>query len=235
MEVDVLAQTPNAERLVCQTARGDYHDGYVGDTAFEKLMEPVEGETIDDKMETLITHLFKRGHWGPLEHPNITIAVEGVSRPCMAQITRHRLASFDVQSMRYVDFGDKEAIVPASLKDTEHVARETGVVDLDEDELRELRNQYNRLTGMAITQYQNLVEAGVPKEDARFVLPIGMPVNLSFTMNGRAILHLLDMRWKADAQWEVRELAERVFEHYREWMPITAELYEEKRPFALTP
>jgi thymidylate synthase (FAD) len=60
-------------------------------------------------------------------------------------------------------------------------------------------------------------------------------VNMTFTMNARALMHLLNMRMKGDAQWEVRELSESVLEAAKEWMPYTFERYEEKHPQPLSP
>lgn len=274
MEVEILEATDFPEKLACTAARGDYYDGYVANTDFKELMEPVTrtgsdiqraiklnsaknefiADPVDDvgslddvhepyrdqidinsKKVALLKKLFKRGHFGPFEHPAATFAIEGVSRSCMAQITRHRHASFDVQSMRYADFSNKRAIVPKSLEEMGHFSRETGVVDVDEENLAEMQEQYRAFTDEAIDRYQEMVDNGVPKEDARFILPIGMPVNMSMTLNSRALMHVLDMRNKPDAQWEIRELSTRLFDLFSKWMPITAHLYEETGPHKLKP
>ena len=238
MKVKILEATPAPERLACAAARGDYFDGYVGDEKFADLMSSVDGDTLEEKKRTLIKHLFRSGHFGPFEHPNVTIAVRGISRSCMAQLTRHRHASFDVQSMRYVDFSsddpETEAVLPPSLRDAHHVSRETGLVELEGDR-DEMREDYWEHVMDAFDLYNEMVDNGVPKEDARMVLPIGTRVNLTFTMNARAIMHLLDMRLPADAQHEIRELSNLVLEECKEWMPITFELYEEKSPNKLAP
>jgi len=106
MEVTLLEATEDPEDTVCKAARNDYSAEFVGGQSLEATMETVEGDSIEDKKETLIGHLLDHGHYGPFEHAQITFAVEGVSRSCMAQITRHRHVSFDVQSMRYVAFDD---------------------------------------------------------------------------------------------------------------------------------
>lgn len=266
MQVEVISQTTLAERLVCQAARGDYYSGYIGDTEYKELMEPVDYEdrhvedvsrrhphpglwkSIDDvpnnavekveldaKTDALIERLFRRGHYGPFEHPSITFAVKGVSRVTMAQITRHRLMSFDVQSMRYVDFEDKEAITPKSLVDPEHASRETGEVELRAGDQEFFRTAYEKQCNASLEMYRELVDAGVPKEDARFVLPLGMPVNMTFSGNARTMLHVLDMRNKGDAQWEVREMSQRMLEELKNWMPKTFNYYEENGPNKLAP
>lgn len=70
-------------------------------------------QRLEEKKRTLIVHLLQHGHYGPFEHPPATFAIEGMSRACMAQLTRHRHVSFDVQSMRYVAF---DAVDPADVK-----------------------------------------------------------------------------------------------------------------------
>jgi thymidylate synthase (FAD) len=263
MNVETLRATPDPERLVCQAARGDYYDGFVGDTDYEELMASVQYDdshveaiaeiydyTIGDDVDSdvispetelkarqyaLLERLFRRGHWGPFEHPQITLGVEGISRSCMAQLTRHRHASFDVQSQRYVDFSGKEdpIVVPKSLIDPDHATRGEGSVDVEDLELR--RDTYHTEMDAAVDHYETLVEAGVPKEDARFVLPIGTKVNMTVSVNARTLLHIEDMRKTGEAQWEVRELTQLIHDEFVEWMPMTTHLYEEHGPHKIAP
>lgn len=262
MQVEVLRATERPEQLVCQAARGDYYDGYVGDKEYQELMEPVEydqqdldavqdyinqrgADWIDEHMagpvetaastRSFVHKQLARGHYGPWEHPQITFSVEGVSRVTMAQITRHRHMTFDVQSQRYVDFSDTDAIVPKTLLDPDHFSRETGEVELDEEQLSHWRNAYKQMTSEQLEYYEDMVEAGIPKEDARFILPLGTPVNMTFSGNARTFLHLLDMRKKANAQWEIRELSEALLDELFEWCPYTFNYYEEHGPNKLSP
>jgi len=274
MQVDVLRSTDNPERLVCQAARGDYFDGYVGDTDYAELMKHIDygvgnvgvalkrnpeydrldydvdaidgGEGLEDfpydhpavldaKTKSFVEKQLSRGHYGPWEHPQITFSVEGVSRVTMAQITRHRHMTFDVQSQRYVDFSDTDAIVPKSLQDADHFSRETGEVELSEDELSHWRNAYKQMTSEQLDYYEDMVEKGIPKEDARFILPLGTPVNMTFSGNARTFMHLLDMRKKANAQWEIRQLSERLIEELKDWMPYSYEHYDRNAPHKLSP
>lgn len=239
-EVKLLRVTPEPEKLVCTAARGDYFHGFIGDIDFEELMEPVEGETIEDKMEKLISLLLKRGHYGPFEHVSMTFAIKGMSRACMAQITRHRMASFDIQSQRYVDFGDRdpsELCWPPSFLEETVKAREQGKHEIDlpqEDRIRKVFDHYAK----AVDLYDELVDGGVPKEDARMVLPVGSKVNGTMTLNARSLMHILDMRGAGDAQWEVRSLSEALLNHALEEMPITFRLYKDEmfmRPNRLAP
>lgn len=238
MRVETLFGYENPQQAACTCARGDYFDGFVADVEYEELMEGVSGDvqTEEEAEKTLLERLFRRGHWGPFEHPHFTLAVEGLSRSAMAQITRHRHITFDVQSQRYVDFSTKDEPIkaPKSLTDEEHFARETGVVDLEE-EMQYLQDLFAGAAKNSVEIYQELIESGVPKEDARFILPIGTKVNLTMTMNARTVLHIQNMRNAADAQWEARELSQKLFEEFEEWMPYTTRLYEQHGPQSLSP
>lgn len=264
MEVEVLRKTENPERLVCQAARGDYFEGYVGDTEYAELMKNVdynedeldsivetshylvpadlerekgrEAAILEAKTRSFIEKQLSRGHYGPWEHPQITFTVKGVSRVTMAQITRHRHLTFDIQSMRYADFSEQEIVTPKSLTDSDHFSRETGSVEYsDEVERERIKSQYEDVVDEAVDMYQSMVESGVPKEDARFILPLGTTVNMTFSGNARTFLHLLDMRKKANAQWEIRELSEALLDELFEWMPYTFEYYRDHGPNKVSP
>ncbi len=236
MEVELLEATDNPEELICSAARNDYMEDFVGDKSFEEIMVTVEGETIEEKKETLIGHLLKQGHFGPFEHPQITFAVKGISRSCMAQITRHRHASFDVRSMRYVSFDDVDpedvaegelVVTPPSATDPDWIGRnqEGGAVDDKTVEKREA--VFRESVKRSVEEYQELLDLGMPPEDARFVLPIGTEVNMVFSVNARMLMHIADLRAAADSQWEIRDMTERVLDLAKEWCPITFEYYEE--------
>ncbi|MFC7019094.1 MULTISPECIES: FAD-dependent thymidylate synthase [Haloarcula] len=236
MEVTLLESTDDPEELICTAARNDYSAGFVGDQSFEETMDTVEGETIEDKKRTLIGHLLDHGHFGPFEHAQVTFAVEGVSRSCMAQITRHRHVSFDVQSMRYVSFDDVDpadvregemVVVPPSATDPSWVGRNQQSGQVDEETVAEREEIFTDAIENAVRSYQDLLDLGMPPEDARFVLPIGTEVNIVMSMNARMLMHVADMRAAADAQWEIRGLTEEMLDLAAEWCPITFEHYNE--------
>jgi thymidylate synthase (FAD) len=235
MDVQLLEATEDPERLICRAARNDYMSEFVGEVSFERAMETTDGETIEEKMQTLIAHLLDHGHFGPFEHPHATFAIEGVSRSCMAQLTRHRHVSFDVQSMRYVAFDDVDpadvregelVVVPPSATDPDWVGRNQQAADLDEGAAERREELFRETVADAVAAYQELLELGMPPEDARFVLPIGTKVNIVMTLNARMLMHVADMRAAADSQWEIRELTERVLDLAAEWCPRTFEHYE---------
>ena len=190
---------------------------------------------VEAKTRAFVEKQLSRGPFGLWEHPQITFAIKGVSRSLMAQITRHRHLSFDVQSMRYVDFSDADFITPASLHESTHVSRERGLSDLGESTRDKWRGEYENPVDAAFDLYTSMVSAGVPKEDARMVLPIGTSVNITVSGNARSFLHLVNLRGKADAQWEIRELANEMLGELFVWMPYTFNWYDRNRPHKISP
>lgn len=263
MEVYIVSSTENPEELVCRTARGDYtetdtklvpeNDQFqtvTGDSTYVKrntassvqwadehittVLDGVSGDTLDEQKRHLLNRLISAGHFGVFEHPQITIGVKGISRVTLAQITRHRHLSFDVQSMRYVDMGSEgDAVIPPSLTDDDHVSAEEGTVDVANREFWE--EKYAEEVTNLFALYESMVEDGVPKEDARYLLPLGTTVNLHISGNARSMLHFVTIRNKADVQDETRELAQQITTLLEKWMPITMELYQESGPHQLSP
>jgi thymidylate synthase (FAD) len=236
MKVQLLEATTDPEEIICKAARNDYSESFVGDQRFEETMAVVDGDTIEDKKQTLISHLLEHGHFGPFEHANAVFAAKGVSRSCMAQITRHRHVSFDVRSMRYVSFDDVDpddvrdgemVVTPPSATDPDWVGRNQKTGQVDAETVAEREEIFRESVSRSVEEYQRLLDLGMPPEDARFVLPIGTEVNMVFSMNARMLMHVADMRAAADAQWEIRQLTERVLDLAKEWCPITFAHYEE--------
>ena len=131
-----------------------------------------------------------------LPHLNYTFAIEKVSRACSHQLVRHRVASFSQQSQRYITVKrlSEKIVVPPSIGSNE---------DFDE------------LIDSASIAYQKLVESGIPKEDARFVLPNAAETSLLLTMEGKSLVHFLGLRTCNRAQWEVRALADMMLDQLR--------------------
>ncbi len=133
----------------------------------------------------------KSGHESVLEHVSFTFRVEGVSRSLLAQITRHRLASFSVKSQRYVDMSDMPFVIPASI-------------EADPDLKDEFLDLMDEVKGF----YRRAIEKGVPKEDARYITPQAAQTDFVMTMNARELRHFFEMRCCNKAQWEIRALAD---------------------------
>ena len=130
------------------------------------------------------------GHESVLEHVSFTFRIEGLSRAALAQLTRHRLASFDVESQRYVKLEDVRMVMPDSIARSVYLheaeACLTGSMDL----------------------YKRMVEQGIPTEDARYVTPQAVVTNLLVTMNVRELRHFFRLRCCNRAQWEIRGVAD---------------------------
>jgi thymidylate synthase (FAD) len=189
-------------------ARGDYMTESLVDTSIDEAMLG----TSKSKQE-FIDQLVRRGHFGPFEHAKAYFAVEGISRSCMAQLTRHRHMSFDVQSMRYVDFSEAEPVIPPQFEET-HV----GGVRADAILQHSFDYQMKR--------YQLFVDEGVEPEDARFLLPLSTPVNLTFSANIRSLFHFIDLRRNMKAQWEIRNLADSIADSLESWAPLSYSAYD---------
>ena len=196
MQTTLLAHTPHPDELVAAAARICYRDT----TAAELL----QGEE-ENLSRRLIDELFRSGHTSTFEHVSFTFGIDGLSRVASHQLARHRLASFSQQSQRYVKMTpDPEAVVvPPSVKANPEALR------LYQDTVRTAQEAYMRLA-----------ELGVPKEDARFILPHGHTTRLVLTMNARELHHFFGLRLCRRAQWEIHELARQMLALCREKAPV---------------
>jgi len=146
--------------------------------------------TDSKKFDSALKFAIESGHTSVLEHSIFTFEIEGISRVTLAQLTRHRLASFSVQSQRYVNQGDVQVIIPKEVAKSEFGEE----VDL-------LVKSCQRL-------YEMLINSGVKEEDARYILPQGISTKLILSMNARELLHFFSLRTCNRAQWEIRGLAD---------------------------
>ncbi|HSK47151.1 MAG TPA: FAD-dependent thymidylate synthase [Coriobacteriia bacterium] len=182
MDVRLLYHTPDPERAVAVAARLCY-----APIGAAELMDHM-GE---DAVRKVLRTIMNSGHFSALEHASYTFAIDGVSRALTHQLVRHRLASYNQQSQRYVSYADNPAfIVPPA-------------VDADP----EARQAYLEACGAAFVAYRRLIDSGVAAEDARYLLPNAMETKIVVTMNIREFLHFLELRCCRRAQWEIRELA----------------------------
>ena len=194
MNVELLYHTAEPERAVATAARICY-----ASVGASELMETMSDEAVRSVLSTIMAS----GHFSTLEHASYTFAIDGVSRALTHQLVRHRLASFNQQSQRYVRFDEApQVVVPAS-------------VDADP----ELRAVFDAAIDAAYDAYSKLAQAGVPAEDARYVLPNACESKIVVTMNIRELLHFFELRCCNRAQWEIREMANRMLELVRPTAP----------------
>ena len=194
MHVELLYHTPDPERAIATAARLCY-----APVGAAELMETMS----EERMHSVLSTIMKSGHFSTLEHVSYTFAVDGVSRALTHQLVRHRLASFNQQSQRYVKFaGDVEVVKPPTVAAQEDTSR-----------------VFDEAIDAVVDAYHKLLDAGVPAEDARYLLPNAAETKIVITMNIRELLHFLSLRCCNRAQWEIRELANRMLELVRPTAP----------------
>lgn len=159
-----------------------------------------------DAMSDFIKPLMSNGHTSPLEHVSITFDITGVSRALLAEITRHRTGKFNVQSQRYINANNFEFVTPQTIIDSGHI------------------QQYNEFLDSSLTLYNKLLDSGVPKEDARFVLPNATSCNLTVTFDLNNFRKFLGLRLCVNAQWEIRQLAKEMLNLVEEYIPFAGYL-----------
>src|SRR5215217_9124386 len=149
------------------------------------------GQVATDKQQDLIRRVIESGHGSTIEHINFTFAISGVTRTLSHQLVRHRAGvAFDQQSQRYLNYKRPSYMVPGSLADAPPELRDRFVSEMDD----------------SLEFYGEMLEAGIPGEDARFVMPNATRTNLIMTANLRALIHMSGLRLCTMAQWEIRRL-----------------------------
>lgn len=143
----------------------------------------------NDVKHSRVANCYNAQHMSVLEHASATFRIEGISRACLAQLTRHRLASYSVESQRYcrVDTnGDDWYVMPPSIDAV----------------------GFENVMEHCAKAYSDAVTFFVKPEDARYMLPNATKTNLAVTMNVRELFSFLDLRQDKHAQWEIREMAD---------------------------
>lgn len=192
MNVQLLAHTPAPEQLVAASAKLCYSAASIADLA------AIEADKAAEFIEKL-----PEAHQSPFEHVSFTFGIEGVSRSMLAQITRHRIASFSVQSQRYVDMSDGVGyVIPESIEQNP-----------------EARDVFDAFMRGIDTLYTYLRSCGIPAEDARFILPNACHTQMIVTMNARELMHFFSMRCCKRAQWEIRAVADEMLRLCKEVAP----------------
>ncbi|MDD4003554.1 MAG: FAD-dependent thymidylate synthase [Clostridia bacterium] len=192
LKVKLLRYTNEPEKTVALAAKLCYSDSDV-----ENLHQGVTEKDVSGFIKKLIS----MGHLSPTEHASFTFAIEGVSRSLLAQITRHRIASFSVKSQRYVRAeGGFNYIIPPAIK------------SLGSDAQKEYKKQMDIIYGFYQGWIDKLEKGEKGNEDARFVLPNAAETKMILTMNARELMHFFNLRCCKRAQWEIRETAWKMLE-----------------------
>ena len=200
MKVELISPTSNPEAIVAAAAKICYSSKDA-----TQLMENLTPENI----QKFISRLADMGHQSPFEHVCYTFSISGVSRTLLAQITRHRIASYSVRSQRYVDESNFEYIIPDSIANIPKANQ------IYIDAMENIRKSYNEIKDIL---YQDSIDVDdsdsdkkakikLAQEDARYVLPNATETKMVVTMNARSLLNFFQLRCCQRAQTEIRTLA----------------------------
>lgn len=218
MNVELLQYNPDAQKIVAASAKLCYSSSEI-----KGILDGLDTE----KTMSFIERLMSMGHESPLEHISFTFGIEGVSRSLLAQLTRHRIASYSVKSQRYVNEGRFEFIIPKEIEaDTK--AKEIFLSAMEDDV-----KAYNSLTEILFEKhYNDMIKSGIEEkkakgaaekkaiEDARYVLPNACETKLIATFNARSLLNFFNHRCCERAQWEIRDLAFEMLRLVKEICPV---------------
>ena len=200
LQVTLLTHTPEPEKVCALAARTCY-------SALE--MEELQSRVSQKEQGEFLKRVLASGHDSILEHASFTFTVQGVSRALLAQLTRHRIASFSVQSQRYVSLAEGFGyIVPPRIAALGPQAR------------AEFEGQMAQMQAWYAAWQEKLGAGEGANEDARFVLPNACETHITFTMNARELLHFFSLRCCARAQWEIRALAAQMLRLCKEAAPV---------------
>lgn len=195
MNVELLQHTPDPEVTVALAARLCYSPATIG-----RLREQLDTQDI----EKFLGKIMSLGHHSVLEHASFTFGIEGISRVTTHQLVRHRIASFSQQSQRYVSHKEEfTSIMPDSI--AENV---------------EARRIFAFMSETVHKAYAQLVDMGIPAEDARYILPNATETKIIMTMNARELLHFFALRCCQRAQWEIREMSVEMLRQVRKVAPV---------------
>ncbi len=190
LRVSLLQHTPDPDRAVAIAGRLCYAPVSAAD---------LKQEMSDEDVAKLVRILVRSGHHSALEHASFSFAVDGVSRACTHQLVRHRVASYNQQSQRYVNFSSADSfVVPPSIAAND----EAKAVFLQA--MEDARLAYDRLVELGLAEDRSKESV---QEDARFVLPNAAETKIVVTMNARELRHFFQVRCCNRAQWEIRGLA----------------------------
>jgi len=182
MKVTLLQHTPDPELAVALAARLCYSP-----IGIDELRERLSRSDISAFLDKIMS----LGHQSVLEHASFTFGIEGISRATSHQLVRHRIASYSQQSQRYVTHTEQfSAVIPPSIAERPELAARF------REQLKALHDTY-----------AELFEAGIPAEDARYILPNAAETKIIMTMNARELLHFFGLRCCERAQWEIRAMA----------------------------
>ena len=193
MNVKLIGFSPNPEKMPAMAAK----------LTHSKIKPEDLDKSSDKELRSILEYVMNQGHTSVIEHACFTFAISGVSRSLTHQLVRHRIASYAQQSHRYVDFKEPNYVVPPKIAKN-----------------NQMKKAYEKTMNTIWEQYNKLLEMGIPAEDSRFVLPNAACTNIMVTMNARSLLNFFELRCCMHAQWEIRQLANKMLKEVKKVAPI---------------
>ena len=231
--VEVLSAMPNPQQLVWAAMHQDYSENFVFDERDRFPDETRAGELI-------VKHLLAsgQGHFGVAEHPQIVFNIGYFPHSTMQQLRTHRVGiSFDCQSLRYT--GKRIVDAAADVISGKHTVEEVFYLRPPGHYIDRKGGKYFYSPGQrqadldwcleACKRYKQRVEEGLSEEHARGLIPFDVRQHFVMSCNARSLMHILDLRAKADAQLEIQKLCDLLMVHFKDWMPELASWYENNR------
>ncbi len=212
IRVKLLDVCTNPEKLLFAAGRQCYAKDWVGDLWKNdggeiSILNMDNNKSVSDKeIKSLIKYLYESGHTSVLEHVKFTFAIDGVSRAETHQQVRHRISTYSQQSQRYVtnygEYNPADYVVPPTI---EKNAEAASVFD---STLRTIQESYNKLKDL-----------GISSEDARYLMPNASISRIVDTKNCVSLLHFFGLRCCVLAQWEIRDLANKMLDICKKTLP----------------
>tara|TARA_B100000524_G_scaffold164984_1_gene84306 strand:+ start:427 stop:1059 length:633 start_codon:yes stop_codon:yes gene_type:complete len=208
MNVKLVSITPDAEKTMAYIAR---------------VSNPSNQD--NENFAGLLRYCIKHQHWSVFEQSSMTLEIE-TTRGLAAQILRHRSFTFQEFSQRYADSNLLGEIELPELRRQDTKNRQNSIDDLDPAIVEKLEKQMNTLFSSSLALYNQMLESGVAKECARFVLPLATPTRLYMTGSCRSWVHYINLRSAHGTQKEHMEIAEACRKVFTEQFPSVSEALE---------
>ena len=192
MNVKLIGFTPTPEKIPAMAAKLTHSKS-----------KPEDLDKISDKeLKAILEQVMNLGHTSIIEHTCFTFAISDVSRSLTHQLVRHRIASYAQQSQRYVNLEEPNFVTPPKISKD-----------------KKMKKAYDMTMKSIWEEYNKLIELGIPAEDARFVLPNAACTNIIVSMNARSLLNFFELRCCQHAQWEIRQVANKMLQEVKKVAP----------------
>ncbi len=188
MNVKIIGFTPKPEKLPAMAAKLTHSKSKPEDL----------NKSSDKELKGILEHVMSLGHTSVIEHTSFSFAISDVSRSLTHQLVRHRIASYAQQSQRYVNLNEPNYVTPPKIAKN-----------------KEMKKAYDATMENIWKEYNKLLDLDIPMEDSRYVLPNATCTNIIVTMNARSLLNFFELRCCQHAQWEIRQLANKMLKEVK--------------------